>query len=39
MRKVVKFFYNPNMVIIIPITIVYSYGLYVFFAELIGKLF
>ena len=37
MRKIVKFLHDPNMVAIIPITLVYSYGLYVFVAELVGR--
>jgi len=37
MIKLIKFFYDPNMVAIIPITFVYSYGLYVFVAELVGR--
>jgi|TARA_R110001592_G_C12606402_1_gene696381 hypothetical protein len=37
MKRIVKFFYDPNMVAIIPITLVYSYGLYVFVAELVGR--
>ena len=38
MRKIIKFFHDPNMVEIIPITVIYSYGLYVIVAELWGKL-
>ncbi len=37
MKKLIKFFYNPNMVAIIPIVVLYSYGAYVFIAELYTK--
>jgi len=37
MRKIIRFFYDPNMVAIIPITLLYSYALYVIFAELWSK--
>jgi len=37
MRKLVKFLHDPNMVAIIPITLVYSYALYVIVAELWSK--
>jgi hypothetical protein len=38
MRKIIRFFYDPNMVAIIPVTIIFGYGLYVVIAELIGRI-
>lgn len=35
MKKVIKFFHDPNMVIIIPVTLLYGYGLYIFVLDLI----
>ena len=34
MKRAIKFFHDPNMVICIPIWATYSYGAYVVFAEL-----
>jgi ABC-type sulfate transport system permease component len=35
MKKVIKFFHDPNMVAIIPVTLLYAYGAYVFVLEFI----
>jgi hypothetical protein len=34
MKKAIKFFHDPNMVICIPIWATYSYGAYVFVLDL-----
>ena len=35
MKKVIKFFHDPNMVAIIPVTLLYAYGAYVVVLDLI----
>ena len=35
MKKVIKFFHNPNMVICIPVWSLYAYGTYVVVLDLI----
>ena len=35
MKKVIKFFYNPNMVICIPVWAMFGYGAYVVVLEFI----
>lgn len=35
MKKLIKFFHDPNMVAIIPVTLLYAYGAYVVVLDLI----